>query len=480
MIEGYVVLAYELIAIRQVIPYVGSGADTIAIIIAAVLMPLAFGYYAGGRFEPNRNPKNGEMLKRVREQLSQNLRRAAMVVVVGISFLPMEIFFKTLLDMGIHDRLLMTAVYSAVFLIYPVFLLGQTIPLVSHFFSKSQLPKVTGTMLFVSTIGSFMGAVFTTIVLMSFIGVHNTAIFCLAMVALLLFMIGGKMAVRNLQTAIAIVLLGFFMNSSDLLKELNVVDYNQYNLIRVFDDKDGNRHMSLNGNASSKLSPEGIPHDYIKYMDDYFITIPTEQDIKNGNYTPKDILVIGAGGFTVGLKDTVNQYDFIDIDSNLQAKAEEHFLPAPLSDNKTFIAEPARAFMSRTDKTYDLIILDAYLGHITIPPHLATVDFLLQARSKLKPGGHLIMNVIVSASFHDEFSRNLDSTIRAAFPFVTRQIIDEYHADDVPQEGTKINDLVNALYIYHQHRPALLKQKQNIYTDDMNRIMLDLPRGTRY
>ena len=48
-LEGYVVLAVELLAIRQLTPYVGNATDTVAIVIAAVLLPLAFGYEAGGR-----------------------------------------------------------------------------------------------------------------------------------------------------------------------------------------------------------------------------------------------------------------------------------------------------------------------------------------------------------------------------------------------------------------------------------------------
>ena len=48
--EGYVVLATELLAVRLMIPMVGAGTDTISVIIAGVLMPLAFGYYAGGNY----------------------------------------------------------------------------------------------------------------------------------------------------------------------------------------------------------------------------------------------------------------------------------------------------------------------------------------------------------------------------------------------------------------------------------------------
>ncbi len=47
-LEGYVVLSTELLAIRLLLPFTGSGTDTVSIIIAAILMPLAFGYFAGG------------------------------------------------------------------------------------------------------------------------------------------------------------------------------------------------------------------------------------------------------------------------------------------------------------------------------------------------------------------------------------------------------------------------------------------------
>jgi hypothetical protein len=55
--EGYILLSSELLAIRLSIPFVGSGTDTISIIIAAVLLPLAFGYYQGGKSSrpPRRN-----------------------------------------------------------------------------------------------------------------------------------------------------------------------------------------------------------------------------------------------------------------------------------------------------------------------------------------------------------------------------------------------------------------------------------------
>jgi hypothetical protein len=82
VLEGYVVLSSELLAIRQTIPFVGSGTDTISIIIAAVLMPLAFGYQSGGRFKPGMH--NGKYIS-IREKLIKNMVISQIILLFGIS-----------------------------------------------------------------------------------------------------------------------------------------------------------------------------------------------------------------------------------------------------------------------------------------------------------------------------------------------------------------------------------------------------------
>ncbi len=65
--EGYVVLATELLAVRLTIPMVGAGTDTVSIIIAGVLIPLAFGYYAGGNYRAR--PRTKGRGKTLRQKL---------------------------------------------------------------------------------------------------------------------------------------------------------------------------------------------------------------------------------------------------------------------------------------------------------------------------------------------------------------------------------------------------------------------------
>ena len=125
VLEGYVVLSSEMLAIRQTIPFVGSGTDTVSIIIAAVLMPLAFGYYAGGRYKAGMK-KNGKV-QTIREKLVFNIVVAQGIFMIGLSFHPMTMFFYSLMEMGLKHRLALTTLYSVLFLVTPVYLLGQTI-----------------------------------------------------------------------------------------------------------------------------------------------------------------------------------------------------------------------------------------------------------------------------------------------------------------------------------------------------------------
>ena len=276
LIEGYVVLSTELLAIRMTIPFVGSGTDTVSIIIAAVLMPLAFGYYSGGRFKPYRT-KNGRIMT-VRKKLIQNIMISLFFVTFATAYIPLTVFFVTMKDMGIQVRLISTTIYALIFLVTPVYLLGQTIPLISNFFSKETLSRITGKMLFFSTIGSFLGAVFSTLVLMAFIGVNNTASLNILLLLFLYFILEKKFDEKKVLPLIAIAAVGLIFNSGQMMKTHNIVENNKYNTIVVKDDG-FRRIISLNNNFSSAIDDWGMMFKYGEFIKGRFIhPIPQNAD----------------------------------------------------------------------------------------------------------------------------------------------------------------------------------------------------------
>jgi len=454
LVEGYVVLACELLAIRELIPFVGSGTDVVSITISAVLLPLAVGYHWGGHAYK-------KQALSIRKILLKNMLWALAILTLGLSYAFMELFFSLLIKAGISHRLWQTAMYVSLFLVVPVFLLGQTVPLISNYFSRRKLSEITGKMLFFSTTGSFLGSVFSTLVLMTYIGVHYTVIITLTLLAALVLLLSKRPMRKELLFCAASVFILFWLNSPGTMQRSHIVSDNAYNTIRVFDrPQQEAKILDINRSNSSKISKdEKYMFPYWKYIENTFIA-PIS---KPGN-APRDMLIIGAGGFTIGVNDTVNRYIYVDIDPDLKRIAEIHFLPDPLTPNKQSVTASARAFVHSDTKQYDFILLDAFTNIYSIPMECTTREFLLDVKKLLKPDGIVVANVIMDPRFGDAFSVRYDNTFASVFPSYSRQIIGTYAA-----WPGKISSN-NVLYIYFHHG---LADDNTVYTDDKNTYSLD-------
>ena len=465
LIEGYVVLSSELIAMRQTIAYVGSGTDTVSIIIAAVLMPLALGYHSGGRF------KQGKLFFRkfgpymsIRKKLIFNVLVAGFILLPGLSFISIRFFFHFLDTLDISHRIFQTIIYSCLFIVIPVYLLGQTIPLVSNYFSKHKLAEITGRMLCFSTIGSFLGAVFSTIVLMSTIGVNNTVSLNFVLLAILVIILSKHKFSDNVLYGFGLAGTALVLNSNAIMEYSLIVKSNKYNDLVVFESpKTGNRHLIMNGNDSSMYNNFRDKHEYVKFSERVAI------DPIRYSTTPKDILVVGAGAFTFGHEDENNNYVYVDLDGDLDEIAEKYILKEKIKKNKEFKVMDIRAYLRSTDKKFDVIFLDAYLGGLSIPESLVTREFFVQIKDALKDKGILITNFIASPNFANVFSRSLDNTMRAVFPHVSRHVMYEDYLLWEPS----MTAAANIAYMY-RHEDNY--EPGTIYTDDKNTVFLEKPK----
>ncbi len=435
-LEGYIILSSELLAMRQTIPFVGTGTDTFSIIIAAVLMPLAIGYHVGGQFKIKTTTGK---YRTIRKKLLKNIIIAAIFLLPALSYIVLQFFFFGLSEIGIKNNIIQLSIYSIIFLVTPMYFLGQTVPLVSNYFSKEKLSEITGKMLFVSTMGSFAGSIITTIILMDLIGVHHTISIIFTLLFILTIIIGNKQNRDAIIIMLSILGLSILLNSNNVMQTLNIVKNNKYSTMMIINDDEDIPHLYINNNDSSKYSQNGKKHDYIEFAEHVTIeSIPTDAP-------PKDILVIGAGGFTFGHNDKKNNYIYIDIDKDLKEISEKYLLKEKLKENKIFYPLPARAYLSSTDKKFDIILLDAYLGGLSIPEHLVTKNFFEEVKKHMNDGAILVANFILSPAFRNKFSRNIDNTIRSVFPYISRHHIGEEY--DLWTE----NKNANYIYIYKHH-----------------------------
>lgn len=459
-LEGYIVLASEILAIRQVTTYVGSGADTVSIIIAAVLMPLAFGYYVGGNFKPGFN-KNGQWVS-IRRKLISNVVVSACFLIPALGTLTIDFFFVLLFQANISDRILLTSIYSLIFLVVPVFLLGQTVPLISNYFSSQRLPLVTAKILFVSTAGSFIGSVMTTIVIMRYFGVNNAVNVIFVLLCLLVVLLSKK--IINSKTVIMVVMLVvmLYTNSNDVLRKLGVIYSNAYNTVSIIETDNG-RILSLNGSASSFIGKKGEKFPYVEYIEKHYIHPISIQ----GTQSPKKILIIGAAGFTMGSRDEYNDYTYVDIDPDIKSTAEKDFLKHKLGANKKFVGQDIISYLSVNRTKYDMIVIDAYSSQIYIPDQLLTRNFFIKVKEALQPKGIVVANFIVSPNFTSAFSKRIDNTFREVFRNPGRQVL----KDDFNGWSDDPHDTTNVIYSYRND----MVEDDTVYTNNNNTAAFDKP-----
>ena len=133
--------------------------------------------------------------------------------------------------------------------------------------------------------------------------------------------------------------------------------------------------------------PDRVAFDYVRMMVSALLVQPE----------PQRILVIGAGGGTLGRTFAAllpnAQVDNVDVDPAVIRVAEAYFglqvsrqLRVHVADGREFIEQAIH-----DGHRYDLVMLDAF-DETYIPPHLITHEFLLRVRDVLAERGVVVAN----------------------------------------------------------------------------------------
>lgn len=436
LIEGFCTISTEVLAIRSLIPFSGNSVIITSLIIGIFLLFLSLGYWAGGRVQ-----------QRYTETLSENFLKASLVAGVGLSVYFLSVYFYLALSYLTKNILVVLTLYLLLVISPVVYWLGQTIPITTNLFKQSRIAHISGNALFINTLGSFLGAVVTSALLMNYLGVAATVF----VNSLLLMLLATWMSpFRTHPIYITFVLLVstslFFLNISTEKKlYVQTNSYGNYSVNNNHNTTDFNVNLAVMSQLDEKR------HGAL-YLEKLKSVLFKELKLRH-----QSILVIGAGGFTLSAEKTFdNRFDYLDIDPQIKTIAEEHFLKQPVKGR--FIANDARAFFKTQSQQYDVIIADAYKNINSLPASLATRDFFLTIKSHLKPGGLAVFNVIASPFMEDTFSKSIDNTIRASF----------HNCLNIP---TRLgNPMVNMLYLC---KKTPFEQVTQVYTDDLNRVTLD-------
>jgi spermidine synthase len=409
-VSGVASMGLEILAGRMIAPQFGSSIYTWGTIIGVFLAALSYGYHRGGR----------------RAAAAASNRRLARLFVLTAAYVAgLIVFGDVLLRASVAVPLPSRAAsLPAVVLLFgpPTYLLGYVSPYAAQLSAKEGTGEASGHVYALGTVGSIVGAFATTYVLVPALPVAGIGlVFGLLSVgtAALLAEPGGGTGRRGASVAVAGLLVvaaasGALGVSPTTPGETVYRTGTPYQQLEVVDRGD-TRTLYLGGHPHSAMDlsdPDRHVFAYTRYFHLPFL-FEDESDIDR-------VLFVGGGGFT-GPKRFVSEYDVTvdvaEIDPVVVDVAERYFRVEE-SDRLRVHTVGGRQFLRETDRTYDLVVLDAYRKD-KVPFELTTVEFFELVSARLSEDGVLLANLISApAGPASQFYRAEYATMNAVFPQV--------------------------------------------------------------
>ena len=394
-------LATEIAASRLLAPYFGNSTIVWANVIGLILASLSLGYWLGGRFA-DRRPSP----------------RALGVLVVAAACLIAVIPFvaRPLLDLSVEglDRVSAGAAIGSFFgvlvlFVPPVVLLGMVAPFAIRLAltDVASAGTVAGRLYAVSTIGSLLGTFLSALVLIPAIGTQRTLLAAATLIGA-----GGALLLGTrwlvLAAALAALLLippGAVKAQAGLLYE----DESRYQFIQVV-ERDGVRRLYLDEGLATHsvwrrdtVLTGGVWDTYLAVA-----TLPPrlQRVVMLGNAAGTAARAFAR--FYPGVR-----IDGVELDPAVSAAGRRFFEMGKTPGLEVHDLD-ARAYLRRTDRRYDLIIVDAYRPPY-VPFYLATREFFELVRDHLNPGGVVALNVATTPDDH-RLAEEIAGTLAAVIP----------------------------------------------------------------
>jgi len=407
--EGFSTLAVEVIAIRLAIPVVGSSMTLTGVLLAVILFALSAGYWHGGQLSSRWSHS------RTRTALAVNLFLAG-AIYAAVSFPYEASLLERLLDMGLG---LAPAIALAATLLFavPVYLVAQSVPLLAELTNdEGKAGKASGRVLFYSTLGSVAGGIVTPVYLFPRFGVTvSTYVICALLIAAAALWTASRAHKGAFVAAgvAALALAGRAGLGAPTPPGQRFRFDSPHQTIRIVEERldQGRveRAMYLNGGRASAIFADTgeTAVEYVLEADRLMAAAPCPL-----------VLAVGAAGFTfprdVATLPGVERVDAVDVDPEVLAIAERHFLPRPLPPKVRFVPLSARYVLRRARAArvhYGFTLLDAYAGK-AIPAELLSREFLADVRAV---SARTAANVILDRGAESGFARNVLATFRSVF-----------------------------------------------------------------
>src|SRR3990172_8587463 len=360
---GALVMVIEILGSRVIGRFFGVSLFVWTSLITVTLVALAFGYAAGGIISDRRGTP---------DYLYGIILLAGLLVLL-VPLLKGAVL-KACLPLGLRSGGLVS---SALLFGPSLFLLGCVSPYIIKIAAKEMknIGRTVGLFYAVSTLGSFLGTVFTGFVLIAYLGVNRifevSGIFlvCISLIYFVFF--------RKRWYLAAILVLPFLVVNRTYPNQFKMPDGTKvtrvlsrdsfYGNLKVVDYSFGEKHtreMIIDGLIQGGIDTKNgmSVYEYSYFME--FIPYSLNPD-------GKTCLVIGLGPgvIPVWYEKMGIRTDVVDIDPNVIDIAREYF---GFSISGDVIISDARYYLIASRKIYDYIVLDVFNGDIT-PGHILSL-----------------------------------------------------------------------------------------------------------
>jgi len=398
-ITGFSVLSLEILGFRMFAPYFGYSIYVSGSIIGIILTTLTIGYYFGGMLA-DKKPEIKYMLN--------------LVLLSDIYLFIIALMYNRILEFLSKGDLILGTITAALIIFgIPMVLLSTVSPyLIKNLSSKKNIGRTSGRISAMSTLGNIAGVFTTTFIFIPKIGTHKT-IYILAITLLLICLYA---LFRESKKYLLLLFILLLINPKITLGSTKNVIYEEesvYNILKVT-EQNNEKFLILN-NDKWVHSIENKNNVLVNRYYDLFNLAPIITDAKSA-------LLLGMGAGT-NIKQYRNFFPNLEIDAvEIDSKVIEvgyNYFNIPKEDIKTRIyTEDAKSFVKRSNKKYDVIVLDFYAGDIYIPFYLTTKEFFQNLKEHLTENGVIIMNVIRLPSHEreDDVYKVISNTIVSVFP----------------------------------------------------------------
>lgn len=413
-VSGAVVMILELAASRIIAPHLGTSVIVWTSLIGVILAALSFGNWVGGRIA-DRWPQP---------------RVLALLLLIAAALIAFSAHFQSFLSVISAQMDLQAGAVIGVLIIFgpATIALGTIAPfgVKLSLLDIARTGRAVGNLYALSNTGSIVGTFLGGFILISYVGSTKIVLglsLALVLLAILVMLVARVRLTVAMSAATAAVALAAAYPAAPLFigaaKQIVADVDTRYNRTWIYDQKVDEftvRVMSnsVSGSQSAMLleHPGHLIVPYIRMYDVYEAFAPKA----------RSALMIGGSAYTyprhfIGKSDE-NRMTVAEIDSGVTQLAREYF---GLTDHPrlAIVHEDGRTHLNRANPVYDVIFIDAFSSHHTIPFHLTTIEAVQRIARNLAPAGVVLVNII--ASFEGDSSAFLAAqfaTYQRVFPHV--------------------------------------------------------------